>query len=69
MFRYANFLFVQEAEDHIPVQVFHDIGTEEFNKLYGLLSEAKLKYVSDFPDVVTGFMPILDLISTLISKR
>ncbi|KIM72927.1 hypothetical protein PILCRDRAFT_15693 [Piloderma croceum F 1598] len=26
------------------VQVFHDIGTEEFNKLHGLLSEAKLKF-------------------------
>jgi hypothetical protein len=51
---YASLLSVQEGEDHIPVQVFHDIGTEEFNKLYELLSEAKLKYVPDFTDVVAG---------------
>jgi hypothetical protein len=54
MFRYASLLSVQEGEDYIPVQVFHDIGTEEFNKLYELLSEAKLKYIPDFTDVVAG---------------
>jgi hypothetical protein len=60
IFRYASFLFVQEGEDHMPVQVFHDIGTEEFNKLYGLLSETKLKYVSErfgFHGCSSGFMP------------
>jgi hypothetical protein len=69
MFRYASFLFVQEGKYYIPVQVFHNIGAEEFNKLYGLLSEAKLKYISDFTGVVMNLMPILDLISTLISKH
>ena len=54
MFRHASFLFLQENKDHIPVQVFHDIGAEEFNKLYGLLSQAKLKCVLDFTDIVTG---------------
>ena len=69
-FRYANFLFVQEHKDYIPVQVFHNIGEEEFNKVYGLLSETKRRYIiSDFTDVATGLMPILDLISTLSSKR
>jgi hypothetical protein len=70
MFRYASFLFVQEDKDHIQVQVFHNIGAEEFNKLYGLLSEARVRYIiSDFTDVVMGLMPFLDLISILISKR
>ena len=70
MFRYASFLFVQEHRDYIPVQVFHNIGEEEFNKLYGLLSEARLRYIiSDFTHVVTGLMAILDLISTRRSER
>ena len=70
MFWYASFIFVQEHRDYIPVQVFHNIGEEEFHKLYGLLSEARLRYIiSDFTDVVTGLMPILDLISTRRSER
>ena len=70
MFRYASFPFVQEHRDYIPVQVFHNIGEEEFNKVYGLLSEARQRYIiSDFMDVVTGLMPILDLILTLSSKH
>ena len=70
LFRYARFLFVQEGEDHILVQEYRGIGTEEFDKLYGLLEEARLRCLPGrFTDAITSLMPILDLISTLISER
>jgi hypothetical protein len=70
LFRYARFLFIQEGEDRILVQEYHGIGTEAFNKLYELLEEARLRYLSGrFTNAITSLMPILDLISTLISER
>jgi hypothetical protein len=45
MFRYASFPFVQEGDDRILVQEYCGTGTEEFNKLYELLEEARLRYI------------------------
>jgi hypothetical protein len=53
MFRYASFPFVQEGDDRILVQEYRGIGTEEFNKLYKLLEEARLRYISGrFTDTI-----------------
>jgi hypothetical protein len=53
MFKYASFPFVQEGDDHILVQEYRGIRTEEFNKLYELLKEARLRYVSGrFTDAI-----------------
>ena len=53
MFRYASLPFVQEGDDRILVQEYCGIRTEEFNKLYELLEEARLRYVSGrFTDAI-----------------
>ena len=53
MFRYASLPFVQEGDDRILVQEYPGIRTEEFNKLYELLEEARLRYVSGrFTDAI-----------------
>jgi hypothetical protein len=53
LFRYASFPFVQGGDNHILVQEYRRIGTEEFNELCDLLEEARVRYVSGrFADAI-----------------
>lgn len=62
--------FIQECKDHILVQVYHNIGTEKFDKLCRLLLEARIRYTSEScNDFVMTLIPILDLNLMLILKH